>query len=289
MTATALAVLTPDPDDDGRYDDWRTQATQLERLLPDVPIVYRPWSSDAEPAALTLPLMTWGYHRHLDRWYAALDAWDAAGSHFANSVSVLRWNTDKAYLVDLAARGVGVVPTIDVTMFDEDALAQARAALGTAELVIKPPVSAGSDATFRLSSTDGAPPAVVGTRMLVQPLMPDILEHGELSLFYLGGTLAHAIVKRPKSGDFRVQPQFGGRASAIDPPAVARAAAEAALAASGPGLLYARVDLVPDGDDFRLMEIELIEPWLYLDQARDGGAAFANAIRHALSTIEALA
>lgn len=282
MTGPQLAILTPDPSDDDRYDDWREQAALIEAVLPGVAIAYRPWSAPFEPANLTLPVMAWGYHRHLARWHDALDAWNATGAHFANPVSVLRWNTDKAYLADLASRGIAVIPTSVTTHLDDAALTDARAAFGAQELVIKPPVSAGSDDTYRLSADAPAPDAVRGKRMLIQPLMPAILEQGELSLFYLGGTLAHAIVKRAPKGEFRVQPQFGGKVEAVEPPPSALRCAEAALVASGEDLLYARVDLVADGADWRVMEIELIEPWLYLANARDGGAAFGAAVRRRL-------
>jgi glutathione synthase/RimK-type ligase-like ATP-grasp enzyme len=128
------------------------------------------------------------------------------------------------------------------------------------------------------------PAAAHGRRMLVQPLMTAILDSGEWSLFYLGGTLAHSIVKRAKTGDFRVQPQFGGQVTTEDPPRAATDLAEAALASVASDLLYARVDLVADGAAFRIMELELIEPWLYLHKAHDGGRAFAEAVRRAVAT-----
>jgi glutathione synthase/RimK-type ligase-like ATP-grasp enzyme len=279
VTASRLAILTPDPSDEDRYDDWHEQAALIERLLPDVAVDYQPWSASLTAASMTLPVMAWGYHRHLDRWYAALDAWEAADAHFANPVKVLRWNTDKAYLGDLAGRGVPIVPTQVIAHLDAAALADAGKALGARELVIKPAVSAGSDETYRIAPDAPIPATVMGRRMLVQPMMPAILESGEMSIFFLGGTLAHAIVKHVRHGDFRVQPQFGGVVQAVEPPQRALQRAHSALAASGDDLLYARVDLVADGADWRIMEIELIEPWLYLDNARDGGAAFGAAIR----------
>ncbi|UVO54563.1 RimK family alpha-L-glutamate ligase [Sphingomonas sp. SUN039] len=281
-SGAGITLLTPDPDDDTRYDDWRDQAAEITALLPDIGIAYRAWSAPFEPAPLTLPVMAWGYHRHLDRWYAALEAWEATGAHFANPVPVLRWNTDKRYLIDLDARGIPAVPTIDVPALDTASMENARQSLGAREFIIKPPVSAGSDDTFRLCANDAAPAAALGRRMLVQPLMSAILDQGEWSLFYLGGRLAHCIVKRAKSGDFRVQPQFGGQVTTEDPPRAATDLAETAIAAVATDLLYARIDLVADGAGFRIMELELIEPWLYLHKARDAGRAFADEIRKAL-------
>lgn len=275
-----LCILIPDDADLDRYDDWRDQAKLVEPLLGarGITLAYRAWTDDLLPDAdLIMPLMAWGYHRDTARWYAQLDRW--SGRTFANPVAVLRWNTDKRYLLDCAAKGVPVVPTQFHEAMTVAGLDAARAAFGTGAVVVKPPVSAGSDNTWLLADDAPLPRAALGRAMLVQPMMPDILTSGELSLFYLGGMLAHAIVKRPASGDFRVQPQFGGQSEAITPPDAATAIAEQALASVPGDLLYARVDLVGDGrDGFVIMELELIEPWLSLDRARDGGAAFADAI-----------
>jgi hypothetical protein len=275
-----LCILIPDAADLGRYDDWRDQAAQIEPLLKarGVNVTYRPWSDEAAvDADLTLPLMAWGYHRHLSRWNAQLDRW--AGLAFANPVAVLRWNTDKRYLFDCARHGVPIVPTRFHESMTAADLEAARIGFATDAVVVKPPVSAGSDDTWLLESEAPLPAAATGRAMLVQPMMPDIRTHGELSLFYLGGVLAHAIVKRPKGGDFRVQPQFGGQSETITPSDVARGVAEQALASVPGDLLYARVDLVGDGHgSYCVMEIELIEPWLYLNRAADAGAAFADAI-----------
>lgn len=278
-----LCILIPDDADLKRYDDWRDQAAQIEPLLRarDMAVTYQPWSDRRLPDAdLTLPLMAWGYHRDTPRWYAQLNRW--ADATFANPVAVLRWNTDKRYLLDCADKGVPVVPTRFHEMMTAADLDTARVAFGTGAVVVKPPISAGSDDTWLLKTQDALPAAALGRAMLVQPMMPDILTDGELSLFYLGGTLAHAIIKRPTGGDFRVQPQFGGQSETISAPEAATSVAEQALASVSGDLLYARVDLVGDGrGGYAVMELELIEPWLYLNRAADGGAAFADAIADA--------
>jgi glutathione synthase/RimK-type ligase-like ATP-grasp enzyme len=276
-----LTILTPAPVDNDRYDDWREQAAVLDPLFAPFGIMphYRPWSDDAPLSCdLALPLMAWGYHRDVARWYTQIDRWQAVGVRFANPLPMLRWNADKRYLLDFAAKGVAIVPTRYCPSVSPTDLADGRAAYG-ADVVVKPPVSAGSDDTWLLRGNIGLPGAVQGRAMLIQPVMSAIMTEGELSLFFLGGTLAHAIIKRPRDGDFRVQPQFGGSNGTIVPPAAALALAKAALAAAGDDVLYARVDMVGDGaGGYALMEIELIEPWLYLNRAPDGGAAFARAV-----------
>jgi hypothetical protein len=126
---------------------------------------------------------------------------------------------------------------------------------------------------------------VLGRRMMIQPYLANIADEGEYSLFYFAGQFSHAIIKHPAKGDFRVQDQFGGYEEATDAPALAQELAEAALGAAASltdttALAYARVDMLRDGEGrFRLMELELIEPSLFLRFAPDSGAAFAQALR----------
>ncbi|MFZ5666512.1 MAG: ATP-grasp domain-containing protein [Pseudomonadota bacterium] len=275
-----ICILIPDAADLTRYDDWQDQAVVIEPLLAahGLTVEWRAWTDSAPiEADLVLPLMAWGYHRALPRWLAQLDRWQ--GVRFLNPLEILRWNTDKRYLLELAQRGVAIVPTRFHERLDAAAVDEARTAFGTADLVVKPPVSAGSDHTWLLRDGAPCPPQALGRAMLVQPMMPMIASEGEYSLFWLAGEFAHAILKRPKSGDFRVQGQFGGQSQAIEPPAAARDLALATLGAIDANLLYARIDMVGDGQGgYALMEIELIEPWLSLDRTADGGKAFAAAI-----------
>lgn len=109
--------------------------------------------------------------------------------------------------------------------------------------------------------------------------MPGVLAEGEYSLFLFGGRYSHAIVKRPAAGDFRVQPQFGGREEIWTASAAARSLAESALAAAPAATIYARVDMIGDGrGGLAIMELELIEPQLFLNFAPDSGAAFGAAV-----------
>lgn len=275
-----ICILIPDQADLDRYDDWQDQAVIIEPLLAahGLAVEWRAWTDEAPMEAdLVLPLMAWGYHRALPRWHAQLDRWQ--GVRFLNPLEVLRWNTDKRYLLQLEQRGVAIVPTRFHERLDQTGLDDAHAAFGNGDLVIKPPVSAGSDHTWLLRDAAPCPPEALGKAMLVQPMMPMIASEGEYSLFWLAGEFAHAILKRPKSGDFRVQGQFGGQSLATQPPAAARALALATLKAISADLLYARIDMVGDGrGGYALMEIELIEPWLSLDRTADGGKAFAAAI-----------
>jgi glutathione synthase/RimK-type ligase-like ATP-grasp enzyme len=249
-------------------------------------IIFRSWTSpgDLSAFAYILPLLAWGYQRDCLLWYALLDRLEGQGLAVFNPVSVLRWNSDKTYLAQLATYSVATVPTRIVDALDEAALATARIEFGTDILVIKPPISGGADNTFRLGNADALPLPVVGRRMMIQPFLTNITAEGEFSLFYFNGIFSHAIIKRPAIGDFRVQDQFGGYEASVVAPPGARALAVAALAATnqitGCGTLaYARVDMLRDDRGaFRLMELELIEPSLFLQFAADKGTVFAAAM-----------
>ena len=115
--------------------------------------------------------------------------------------------------------------------------------------------------------------------MIVQPLIEEIAKTGEFSLMLFDGQFSHAVVKRPAAGDFRVQPHLGGVTLPTKAPPGAERLARQALAAAPARATYARIDIVPDDEGvLRIMELELIEPALFLDHAPDGGAAFTQAI-----------
>ena len=275
-------ILTPAT---GYYEDWSVPKADYIRLL-GTDIAFRQWTDpgDLSRFDLILPLIAWGYNRDCPAWFALLDRMETENLPVANPPAVLRWNADKAYLVELAEAGVAIVPTLIREALSDAALADAREVLESARLVVKPPISGGADGTFLIGLSDTLPPEAMGKRMLIQPYLPAISTDGEYSLFYFGGQYSHAISKHPAEGDFRVQERFGGVERAVNAPHDAKALAKAALAAAEhlndrALITYARVDMVRDAQgQFRLMELELIEPSLFLRFANDEGTMFANAV-----------
>lgn len=243
-------------------------------------VANQPWTDpvDPEAARLVLPLLAWGYHLRQPAWFAQLDALEAAGVPVINPVPTLRWNTTKTYLIELESKGAPVVPTHAHDRLTPEALAAAFDAFGVDELVVKPQISGGSQDTVRVRRHDdlqGGPPGAA----LIQPFLPAVGEEGELSLFYFDGVFSHAVTKVAASGDFRVQPQFGGLVSSVAPEPEALRAAQMVLEAADQPLTYARIDLIRGLDHTpQLMELEVIEPDLFLEHAHDGGAAFAAAV-----------
>jgi glutathione synthase/RimK-type ligase-like ATP-grasp enzyme len=275
-----VAMLVPAP---GYPEPWAwafdVQADVLRGCGADVEAV--PWTElhDASGFDVVLPLVAWGYHLDYPRWLAFLDRAEAGRWPLFNPAPLLRWNSDKAYLADLAAAGVPTVPTLSVEECCDADLEEARRSFESEWLVIKPPVSASATGTYRLGPNDDLPAGSRGVPMIVQPLIEEIAREGEYSLMLFDGEFSHAVVKRPKAGDFRVQPHFGGTTVKCAAPAGSIALARAALAAAPARATYARVDMVPDGSgNLMIMELELVEPALFLDHAPDRGAAFAKAV-----------
>lgn len=276
-----IAILTPDPGDEAYGGRWpevlEREAAPLRRAGNEVRGVA--WTSAAELDSfdLVLPLLAWGYHRLQERWLEATRTWESRRVPLWNQPSVLRWNGDKSYLGRLAERGAPVVPTRYVERVDDSVLAGAAAELGTATVVAKPLASSTAFRTIRWPR-DAAAEGPEGAAM-VQPYLQSIESVGELSLIYFDGRFSHAVRKVPQAGDFRVQPEYDGIITAHVPSAAERAAAEAVLAAVGEPLLYARIDLVfGRGGTPELMEIEAIEPDLYLGFDPGRGASFARAV-----------
>ena len=278
-------VLTPAPD---FWEEWGWAYDVEAAALTAAGITVEPrsWTDVGDLAEIgaVLPLVAWGYHQRFAEWLALLDRMALPGAPLMlNPPALLRWNSDKSYLEELAAAGVPTVASRIVASLDEEALAAARKTFGD-ELVVKPLVSASADDTFRIGPGDAIPVSVHSKRMLVQPFMPSIAQSGEYSLMLFGGTFSHCIVKRPKPGDFRVQPHLGGSEAPCAPPPGAIDLAKAALAAAPARATYARVDMIAgESGALQIMELELIEPALWLQHAPDQGAAFGAAVKAAIA------
>lgn len=228
---------------------------------------------------------TWDYQDRVRAFMKTLDGIAHSGATLINGLKTVGWNIDKRYLRELADRGVEIVPTVwgeAGQLSEPDSLFQK---LSCEELVIKRVVGAGAQDAFRLRRDAVASvwPTVCSTYAdkdwMAQAFIDSVLEKGELSLFYFNGHLSHAIRKQPKAGDYRVQEEYGGRLTCVEPGPAMRAAADAALAAIDDELLYARVDLV-EGEDGTplLMELELIEPALYFRLHPEAPMNFARAV-----------
>jgi glutathione synthase/RimK-type ligase-like ATP-grasp enzyme len=227
----------------------------------------------------------WDYTTRLADFLAFVDD-VAAMNHLENPAGVVHDNTNKRYLRRLADAGVPTVPTAWCERGTDADFATVKASLPPAAgYVLKPIVGAGSRDTIKVPAADDDGANAFLRRVLsvegvmVQPFLPRIRD-GEVSLILLDGVFSHAVIKTPRAGDFRSQPEFGSIVTAHWPTAREREIADAALAAAGASdLLFARVDLVTGLDDApAVIEVELTEPSLYLGWSDGAADRLADAI-----------
>ena len=244
--------------------------------------VVRGWTDPSPLPAVDLAVVrsTWDYASRRAEFLAAMaDLAQVVPLH--NPVEVLARNSHKGYLVELAEAGVPVVPSVLVRQGRADSSTTLPGPPGD-RVVIKPAVSAGAvgvglftagsaaatEHLARLTQTGDA---------LVQPFQESVRD-GERSLLFFDGELSHAVRKIPADADFRVQERHGGRNEPHEASPADLAVARRALEACPPGLLYARVDLVGAVDAPLVMELELIEPGLFLPEGPGSADRFAAAI-----------
>jgi glutathione synthase/RimK-type ligase-like ATP-grasp enzyme len=281
---TRIALLTPAADSP-YVRAWRPYFERYAAALAPEGLIAEPldWTRAAETDAdVVMPLLAWAYHLEPARWRSMLDALAASGVRTLNSVALLRWNTTKTYLAELEDADVPVVPTIFVERATGKTVEEARDLLGGGELVIKPQISGGSHETLRLAPGAVLENGPTGPAM-IQPFLPSVGGEGELSLLHFGGVFSHAVGKVAGPGDFRVQPQFGSTIGPATPSDEAMEVAAAVFAALDETPVYARVDLIRHLDGtLRVMELEAIEPDLFLEHCPGAGKRFAAAVKAAL-------
>ena len=252
---------------DVEFVSWRSSEANWDRY--DLVYICTPWDYQDDP----------------DAYLQVLETIDASSALLVNPLETVRWNLDKNYLRELEANGAGIVPSRWHDTWSDDVIHEARAVFASARLVIKPQVGANADHTYVVDAANPGPlreqleAAFRDRPFFVQPFLESITAEGEYSLFYFGGRYSHAILKKPKSGDFRSQEEHGADILYSEANDAMRTAAERMLATLDPEPVYARVDyLRGPGGDFLLMELEVNEPSLYFRVDEQSMARFAQAL-----------
>ena len=292
-----VAVVTT-ADGDAVHDDLDRPILEEACARAGIELVHHAWEDDAvawDAFDLVVVRSPWNYVDAEARFRTFLQR-TRSSTRFHNPVPLIEWNIDKHYLVDLAERGVPVVPTayVERTIDIGDALAS----VGTSEIVVKPTVSAGSRLTGRFVEGDPAAAALAaaiiddGRAAMVQPYLPSVDVEGEHAVIVIDGEVAHRSRKAQileTGGTF-----LGGVYREIITPAepdavldgVASLAADACRSIArergwiGPSdeLLYARYDVARTADGAVLLEAELFEPALFLPSGPSTADRLADAI-----------
>jgi len=239
-----------------------------------------PWS-DFDIAVIR---STWDYWNDVPVFLDTLERIDRA-TRLANRLDLVHWNLSKTYMRDLQQRGIGIVPTLFADSLLADFFPRYRRELGADEIVVKPVVGANGEDAYRVPA-DATPERLgrIAARFrkhdcMIQPFMTNILVEGEYSLFFFNGGYSHAILKRPAESEFRSQEERGAEILSAEPEAKLLQRAQQAIDTILPAPLYARIDFIRDArDDFLVMELELIEPSMYLRMDAKAPNRFAAAI-----------
>lgn len=278
MSGPRIAIATCNAYADYKVDDELLREALREHGCEAVPVAWDEPGADWSRFDLCLVRSTWDYHekhRQFLEWARRAET----EASLQNPAELIAWNSDKTYLRELEERGVRIVPTVWV---ERGSPAELDEILGEwDEGVVKPVVDLGAAYLHRVRRGEGSAALSAVLRRhdaMVQPFLPSLEEEGELSLIYIAGEFSHAVRKRPAPGDFRVQSIWGGTVGREDPEPRHLELGAAALGQLEEAPLYARADLVtgPDGDPC-LIELELIEPNLYLVEHPPAAQALAEA------------
>lgn len=243
---------------------------------------------DWTAAAIVLFRTPWDYfHR-----YAEFSTWlDTVGQHtrLVNEPRLIRWNIHKGYLQELSEKGIRIPPTVFVKRGDERTLADHFAATGWKEGIIKPAIGGTARHTYRFNKENLPATALIFEElireedMLVQEFQSSITGRGEVAFMVMNGRYTHAVLKRAKPGDFRVQDDFGGTLHDYPPAPEEIALAERVVAACPDKPLYARVDVMWNNEGQPCVsELEIIEPELWFRREPMAAGVLAEGIRQLL-------
>jgi len=253
------------------------------------------WRDAAEKADkydAMLPLLVWDYFEGNEAVFKAEMAKVEAKTLLFNSYKTLSWNANKSYLDELEREGAPVISTINVDRVTEIAVLRAFEELETDMLVIKPQVGGGAwrQVLYKKGTPSPSKDELPPEGAMIQAFLPSVVEEGEYSFLYFGGQFSHGLIKRPKKGDYRIQSLYGGTEETYEPSAQERASARAVLNALSFTPLYARVDLLRGRDGkLKLIELEMIEPYLYLAHAKGEAGENEGAQKLAESLLKRLA
>ncbi|HXH73654.1 MAG TPA: hypothetical protein VNJ08_01720 [Bacteriovoracaceae bacterium] len=247
----------------------------VKELCGNFEITSRSWTHDENWSNYDAVIVrtTWDYMQRPMEFLDTLTKIQLSGVKLFNPFSVISWNIHKFYLQELEAGGIFIVPTLFIKSEDIISIPDEWKA---EKFVLKPAISAGAYQTKVVTRKEIERTKLKG-EWLLQPFVESIAQ-GEISLIYFDKKFSHALIKIPKSGEFRVQEEFGGNVLPYSPDDKILGLADEILSKVDLPLLYARVDLVALDGSYALMELELIEPALYFRTHKQAASNFHLAL-----------
>ncbi|OOG77046.1 RimK family alpha-L-glutamate ligase [Algoriphagus sp. A40] len=212
----------------------------------------------------------WDYFDFYPEFLAWIEKIQALGIPVLNDLDTVRWNSSKEYLLEIEGKGFPTIAGLILRKGSKPSLVEIREKVKADTIVVKPLVSGGAKNTLKIPVKDWADheekvaQLVKEEDFLAQPFVPEVAEVGEYSLIFFNRMFSHAVLKTPAKSDFRVQHYFGGTIQEIQPSIAVLESCQKLIDTFGPETLYGRVDGVEIDGVFHLMELELIEPYLFL-------------------------
>ena len=279
----------------GAYDTNTTDENLiLSKILEDLGISHQivAWSDPAvdwSSFSCLLIKSTWDYFDFYEEFKDWIKAMRQLGIPLLNSLDTLEWNSSKRYLLEIAAKGFPVIAGHILEKGAEVSTSTIFEKIASEIMVVKPLVSGGAKNTLKIAKKDWDNYAaqvqslVKEEACLVQSFVKEVQEVGEYSLIFFNGIFSHAVLKTPAKQDFRVQHYFGGTIKTIQPSSEMIDSCQKLMDNFGKNTLYARVDGVVSDGIFFLMELEMIEPYLFLDSSPAALANYERAVASRLA------
>ena len=290
LTASCMLKGSPDLRDDHHEHELEfalLRAACLERNISLEEVVWQEGQKRAADFDAFVIGTVWDYAEHEHQFLETLTAVETHTPLF-NPLAAVRWNLKKSYLKMLQHKGVNIVPTLFVQSASDDAIRAAFKHFACERVVAKPLVGACAWRQVAVHKDESYPP--LGERppgeAMIQPFLDAAQNEGEYSFIFVAKRFSHCVLKVPAAGDYRVQSVFGGQNHTHTPSADDLAIAQSVLEAIDFDLLYARVDMMRDARGaLALMELEIIEPYLYPEQGERLGELFAELLNAKLSEL----
>ena len=249
------------------------------------PVVWSDPNIDWDQFDIALIRSTWDYLDASEHFLNVLSKIESSSCKLFNPLSVVRWNMDKHYLLELEKQGVQIIPTFMASHIEPGTLHNQFVENQWETVILKPSVGLAASNTYRIS-LDALEDTLRELRTvqphseyLIQPFIETITTEGEWSFIYFNRQLSHVLLKKPAPNDYRVQGIYGGTIQTSEPQSHDLPQAEAVLDRLPLDILYARLDFVRVGDQLSVMEVELIEPIFSFNLAPESIGRFVNATR----------